>query len=201
MTEHEHTEPTVAVQRPRNRPRRPWPWAAGAAILGLIVGYAVGSTDTTEPTTPVADTDTTETDSVLDRMGEEVAESARQRNATHTPKPEPPPVVLPEPDGRTVGRCDSLLGDSDGDDRYKFIASVDAENTGNIGLVVDVWVRFNQLGAEPVRYSETVEIPVGETITVHFDESVTRDQWRRYTDAGRECDIGGDMVDTFGDPE
>jgi hypothetical protein len=103
----------------------------------------------------------------------------------------------PEPEGQVTGRCDSLLGDSGSSDRYVFEATINAENTGNVGIVVEVWVEFEQIGAEPVRYTEKVEVLAGETVTVHVNERVTRDQWRRYADGGWNCDMGGDIVESL----
>jgi hypothetical protein len=131
-----------------------------------------------------------------------VAAASPESGSEREPEPEPAPE--PDPDGRVTGRCDSLLDSDLGlneEGRYKFVASLEAENTGNIGIEVDVWAEFELIGAEPVRYTERVEVPVGETVTVHVDESITRNQWQRYGDGGWNCDIGIELVSLIGDVE
>ena len=165
--------------------RRVLIWIPVVAVTALgIAGCAVnGGQD--GPSSPTASPDAAET----------------------TPPPRPTPAAAPpqpDPDGRVTGRCDTLL-DSDlrigQDGRYKFIATLEAENTGNIGIEVEVWAEFELLGAEPLRYTEQIEVPVGETVTVYVDESVIRSEWSRHNDAGRSCDIGIELVGLFGEVE
>lgn len=115
---------------------------------------------------------------------------------------EPPAPEVPEREGRVEGFCDVSLDSSlssGQEGRYKALASVDAINTGDSDITVEVWVEFTQLGAEPLRYTETVRVATGETETVHFDENIDRNQWSRFLDGAAECDIGGEI--TFGDDD
>lgn len=111
--------------------------------------------------------------------------------------PAEPEMDVPEREGSVEGFCDLNLDSDlglDQEGRYKALASIDAINTGETAIDVEVWVEFSQLGADPLRYTETVTVAAGETETVHFDENITGNQWDRYFDGARECNIGGDIV-------
>ena len=79
------------------------------------------------------------------------------------------------------------------------MASIDVVNTGNIGIEVEVVVEFSQLGSAPLEYTETAEVEVDESIAVHFDENISRDQWFRYSDSGNNCEYEVTIVEEFGD--
>lgn len=178
------SESPFVAQPPK--PRR-WLRAIGlgvAFLLTFFLGMVAAQDGVPETTTTAGDEQPTITESP-DAAPEDSPEP-----------PPPPPPAAPDPAGETSGYCDYLL---DFDNGHSFVATVDVTNTGNVGITINVWVEFSQIGADPVRFLQPVDVPVGETVAVNFDEAATHDNIERHQSSDSQCDIGGDIVTTFGE--
>ncbi|MPZ27559.1 MAG: hypothetical protein GEV12_14415 [Micromonosporaceae bacterium] len=181
-----HPQPTpygqpAAPQQPAKKKAPGWLVAVVAGLFGLCGIGAVAAIATSDDE-PVGSTAPVET-------GDAPAAPAAD-------KPEPP--AAPEPDGTTSGSCDLLLFTGP-NDQSEFAASVDVENTGNIGIKVKVIVSFDQLGRDDYVLKDTVKVKPGDVESVNLSEFITHDEVARHQDGGYECRIDGELVDTFGE--
>jgi hypothetical protein len=160
--------------------RVPKPVLIGLAVL-LLVGVGVGVGITLSG----GDGDGSDESGAL-------ATSPETTEQTTTTEPRDPP----DPDGRYRIDCDYLLGDRIND--YSFVASGTLRNTGNIGIVTQVTIEWEQIGTDPVTHEETVQIPEGKTEEIQVEIPVTSDQIDRIqAGSGRYCNSNVKIVDTF----
>ncbi len=108
-------------------------------------------------------------------------------------------VSAPDPDPRGSYRltCDYLLGDDV--DSYTLIGGGTVENVGNVEIQVRVKVKWEQLGAEPIRDEQTFDLRVGKRKRVSFNMPTTNDVIDRLQSAeetGRGCSISATIVDS-----
>jgi len=79
--------------------------------------------------------------------------------------------VIPNPDGTVTGTCAyELSSDLDNYETHAadLNAEVDAENTGNVGIVLTVTVTYPQLAHPSIVMTKKVNVPYGQTVTVPF---------------------------------
>lgn len=111
--------------------------------------------------------------------------------------------LTPEPLADTRLNCDFLLGDQT--DRtetgYRMVAGGEVMNTGNVGVIVEVTARWSQLGAEARRESDRVRVAVGESREVQITVLSDGNEYDAYSSADFDCDVDGEIVDTFGQPQ
>lgn len=117
----------------------------------------------------------------------------------------PPPT--PDPAGTVTGTCAYELS-SDLDDYETHAADldaeVDAENTGNVGIVLTVTVTYPQLAHPAIVMSKKVKVPYGQTVTVPFTRSINESQitrlqdWQTGHDFADGCTYRGSITDTYG---
>jgi hypothetical protein len=92
-----------------------------------------------------------------------------------------------------------VLGDfSESARGYRFLATADLENTGNIGVVVRVTATWDQLGGAPVQMIKTVKVWPTAKRPVPFERVVSQDQLSRHQSAEGKCNVTAKVVDTFG---
>jgi len=113
---------------------------------------------------------------------------------------DPDSPALPDPDGSYELTCDYLLGDfTEGSDAgYKFVAGRTIENTGNVGIVARLRVRWQQLGTEPVLEERTLRVKVGRTKRVDITRLATSGEIDAHQSANGDCSSAVKIVDTFG---
>ena len=110
-----------------------------------------------------------------------------------TPEPTPDPPDPPDPQGSYKLTCDYLLGG--GVDSYTLIGGGTVENVGNVGIQVRVKVKWEQLGAEPIRDEQTFSLRVGKRKRVSFNMPTTSDVIDRLQSAaGSGCSINATIV-------
>lgn len=138
--------------------------------------------------------------------GQEAAEPAETVTVTETVTAseedvDPPsePARAAQPDGEFTSQCDYLLGDfSESESGYRFVAGADMENTGNIGLRVQVAASWTLLGADPVTESREVELEVGQSESVQMTVLATQDQIDAHQSANGDCSVDVSITETFG---
>jgi hypothetical protein len=107
-------------------------------------------------------------------------------------------VIEPDPDGEYDVDCDYLLGSGD---NYRFVAGGDLENTGNIGIVVQVVVTWDRLGSPPARVEKRYRVRTNATREVQVSVPATLDDIDAHQSADADCDVRVRIVDTFGNAE
>jgi len=143
-----------------------------------------------------------------------VAPKTSAAPAVHaTPKPAPttseaPPAAIPDPAGTVTGTCAyELVFDNlePGHDHMGDLnAEVDAENTGNVGIVLAVAVTYPQLGHTAISMRKNVRVPAGQTVTVPFTRPATTSEitrlqdWQSGHDYSDGCTYKGTITDTYG---
>lgn len=135
-----------------------------------------------------------------------VAPVAAAPSAPETTTEAPPPAT-PDPAGTVTGTCAYELS-SDLDDYETHAADldaeVDAENTGNVGIVLTVTVTYPQLAHPAIVMSKKVKVPYGQTVTVPFTRSIDESQitrlqdWQTGHDFDDGCTYKGSITDTYG---
>ena len=108
-------------------------------------------------------------------------------------------VPVETPDGEYDLDCDYVLGDFDSDD-YRFIAGGELENTGNIGIRVQVTFEWERLGTDPIREIKRVRVPVGATRDVAVTVPVTSDDIDLHQAADGDCNVDAEIIGTYGTP-
>lgn len=127
------------------------------------------------------------------------ASTEADNESTH----EPP---KPEPDARFSASCDVLFGDYTNDE-YWFVGNAKMKNTGNIGLVVRVRARWDQVASPNLKDEKTVRIPAGRSKSVKFRVPITSAQVDEhqsspgYAGDGDACKVTPKIVDTYGTPQ
>jgi len=127
-------------------------------------------------------------------------------SATASSTAEAPAPAVPNPDGTVTGSCayelaadysDTHAGDLNGE--------VDLENTGNVGIVLNVTITWPQLGHAPIKLGrQKVGVAYGQTVTVPFTRLATGSEidrlqsWQAGHDNDDGCTYNGTIVDTFG---
>lgn len=91
---------------------------------------------------------------------------AHQKPLPTLPANTTPPSVsaqpTPNPSGTAKGSCDYTLSNNfSGTGNDHLIAEIDLTNTGNVGEVVKVTVKWPQEGYAPIRATKTVHSPYG----------------------------------------
>ncbi len=190
------------------------------ALIGFLFGLGAGSGETTtgSDTGRIADlkddlaaaqedvlaaeeqaASQRELAETLAAAGQGEEESAAAEEASEAPELEP--QAEPNPDGEFGSSCDYLLGDFDDDD-YRFVATAELENTGNIGIVVEVVASWKQIGADPIAETKTTRVKVGRSKAVNFDIQVGSDEIDRHQSVNSDetCVVDVALVDTFGEP-
>jgi hypothetical protein len=108
-------------------------------------------------------------------------------------------VIQPNPDASYESNCAYVLGDfSESSSGFRFLATADVENTGNIGVVLRVTATWNQLGGAPVRMMKTVKIRRTASRSVPFARVASSDEIDRHQSADGKCKVKAKIVDTFG---
>ena len=80
---------------------------------------------------------------------------------------------------------------------YRFIAGTKIKNTGNVGLVADVTVSWDQLGRGPLKEVREVKVPYGRSKNVQFTKIATGDQIDLHQSVGglKNCRVKVSIVD------
>jgi hypothetical protein len=190
---------------PTPEPRRRVP---RTFLVGLVIGAVIGSAATaavrTQEGTPIA-----EASAVVGSASASAPASATPSSSSPSPPPSPSPspspaIVAPDPSAKFKGSCDYLLGNFTASEKgYRFVATANVTNDGNIGAVVLVTARWEQIGTNPVTAKEEVRVDVGRTETVRFTKVVTGDQidLLQALDYKDQCSVNAKLVDTFGEPQ
>lgn len=107
---------------------------------------------------------------------------------------------VPRPDGRFDITCDYLLGDfTEGTEAgYKFVAGGSVRNTGNIGIVVRVRVRWQQLGTNPILEERTIRLRPGRQKRLNITRLASQNEIDAHQSANADCAAAVKIVDTFG---
>lgn len=121
---------------------------------------------------------------------------------THSAAPVANPVPAdPSPAGTLSGSCDYTLGYPAAD---HFVGEVDLHNTGNIGTVVDVTIKWPQEGSPFVTMHRTVRTAAGSRTVVRFRKAVTETQvsllqsWQERHGFKDGCKYDGNIINEFG---
>lgn len=182
---------------PPKRKRRIGLWVAIAAAVAVAAG--VGSTAVSGPAKHAA--------TVAPRTSAAPVVHAPPVSHPASVTSEAPPAAVPEPDGTVTGTCAyELATDVDTYETHAadLNAEVDAENTGNVGIVLTVTTSFPQLAHAPIVMSKKVKVPYGRTVTVRFTRPINQSQITRLQDwqSGHDYDDGcvykGTITDTYG---
>jgi hypothetical protein len=189
------TEPPPPPPPLPARPKRPIGWIL-AVVAAFVVGAAVGSSASG------SDNDAASAD------GESLAISASvgAANPTASPiassTPSPPPVAA-NPDAKYTSQCDYLLGNFNDLDPngYRFVAGARITNTGNVGVVVELRAKWDQLGTSPITKTRQTRIDVGKSKPVNITVLATGDQIDLHQSADGHCSAKVALVDTYGSPE
>jgi pyruvate/2-oxoglutarate dehydrogenase complex dihydrolipoamide acyltransferase (E2) component len=173
-------------------------WGIGVAalvVVGAIVGpFAFGGSSnkaakSTAPSTTAA------------------APSSEAAAADTSSAPESSAPAVPNPDGKVSATCDyQLRDDLNNYDTHAgdLNAEVEVENTGNVGIVVKVTLKWHQLGHPAIVQTKTVRVAYGKTQTLELTRPVTSSEidrlqsWESGNMGGSDCDVDGTTVDTFG---
>lgn len=157
-------------------------WALiGGAIVLMAIGSGMAADEMQEASQP------TETATVVETVTEEPE------------APTSPPARAAQPDGEFTSQCDYLLGDhSETESGYRFVAGADLENTGNIGLRVQVVASWSLLGADPLTETRDVELEPGQTDSVQITVVATQDQIDMHQSADADCSVEVSITETFG---
>jgi hypothetical protein len=126
--------------------------------------------------------------------------------SAHSKSSQPAPVVIPvpeaSPDGHGTMTCDvslsmSLYGKS------HLIADIRYRNTGNIGTVTRVVMKWPQEGYGPLTMARTVRLGAGASKVLHFHRAASTEEVDRFQNVqlatnGNPCDFSLNVVSTFG---
>lgn len=115
--------------------------------------------------------------------------------------PASPPPLVEDPGAEYTLKCDYLLGDfSESRSGYRFVAGGRVRNTGNVGLVVRVVARWEQLGSKPLREVRTFRLAVNKSRRVAITRPATSDEIDLHQSANSDCKATAALIDTFGEP-
>lgn len=154
---------------PAKAKTRTWLWIL-AVVVALAIGYGAGSTQGSSSTTAKP-------------SGTPAAPATSEKG-----EPEPG-----KPAGEVKGFCDYTLSETI-NGANTFDASLEAINSGNVDVKMDVWAEFDQVGHKPVRLvKKGVKVPVGESVEVHLSEEASTTQISRHQSADSQCDLGGEI--------
>jgi hypothetical protein len=164
-------------------------------VIGLLLGGAAGA-GVSESTTGEGSGASAPSELVATEQQEE-----------SSPEPEPTlPALEPNPDGTFGSSCDYILGDfsENTSTGFRFVAGADIENTGNVGIVVDVKATFKQLGGKPIELKKTEKVDFGESKSVQMTKEVGSneiDLIQAAQDSGDICTVDVEIVDSYGEPQ
>jgi hypothetical protein len=121
---------------------------------------------------------------------------------TESPTPE---FLLPDPKAEYSRSCDYVLGDfsENTSTGFRFIAGSDIDNTGNVGIEVELKATFKQLGSDPIVITKKGKVPWNESRSLNVTKPVSQDQIdliQAAQDAGDICSVEVSINSTFGDP-
>lgn len=170
-----------------------WGIGTGVALWFVLVVIAVA-------TGPVEDTQTGQS------SNQSLAQNTSEPAEEATPEPTPRVRETTDADGKFTSSCEEMLPDDIMSDAYRFVASAKMRNTGNVGIVVKVKARFDQVASANVTDEKTVNIPVGKSRTAKFSIPATSGQVDEYQASpdyfgdGDSCKVHVTITDTFGRP-
>jgi hypothetical protein len=188
--------PAVPPPTPPKRNRHWLRWIlVGIVALAIAGGVGAAASGSKKHAATVATKSTSTVPSTTPSVVEQTTSEA------------PPPPAVPNPEGTVTGTCAYEL--TDDVNNYEthaadMNAEVDAENTGNIGLVLTVTMSYPQLAHQPIVMTKKVKVPYGQTVTVRFTKPMTQSQITRLQDwqSGHDYDDGcvykGTITDTYG---
>ena len=189
----QHYPPPPPMQPPPKK-RHILRWVlVGVAVLAVAGGVGAASSGGKKQAATIATTHTQPSTSAV--------------AALETSSEAPPPPATPNPDGTVTGTCAyELSSDLDNYETHAadLNAEVDAENTGNVGIVLTVTVTYPHLAHPSIVMTKKVKVPYGQTVTVPFTRPVTQSQVSRLQDwqSGHDFDDGckykGSITDTYG---
>jgi hypothetical protein len=83
------------------------------------------------------------------------------------------------------------------------IADVRYHNTGNIGTVTRIVMKWPQEGYGPLTMTKTVRLGAGASTVVHFHRGVSSEEVDRFQNVqlatdGNPCDFSLNVINTFG---
>ncbi len=175
---------------------RLWVLVAGAFLVFAIgVGAGAGSETTTNSDQAAIGT-TEQTDPA--------PATTAPVDAAEEPEPEPEPRVRERraASGTDDLKCDYLLGDfgesGDPSKAERFVAGGTLKNTGNVGIVVKVNVRWDLLGTEPARFSDTYRVKREGSKRVNVTVPALEGQIDAHQSADGECKASTTITDSFG---
>lgn len=135
--------------------------------------------------------------------GKSTPDSTPSTFAPSTTAPAPQPSAVPSPGGTVKGSCDYDLGNDPVNGTAEAVGDIDAQNTGNVGIVLQITITWPQEGHSPLRMSKTVRVPYGADQDFQFSRRLTQDELSRlqdyqlgHTDSG--CTYDGTVTGTFG---
>lgn len=162
-----------------------------AVGLLLIVAFA-GCETTTESGKDMSDNNAAKTGATTTEDVAEPEATPRVREAAN-------------PDGKFSSSCDIAFPEDFTSGDYAFVAAAKMRNTGNVGIVVRVRARFDQVASENVTDEKTVRIPVGKRRTAKFRIPATQTQVDEHQNSpdyfnGDACKVSVKIMDSFGKP-
>jgi len=189
------TNPQNPGTPPPPRKRRTGLWIALAVVSALFVGCTaigiaavVGGSDISGQPATVATSS---------------GPSPEAEAATSTPAPKPTAHAA----GTAHGSCDYELATdiSDYDAHAGDLnGEVDAANTGNVGIVMDVTITWPQLAHPAISMHRGVKVPAGQIRTVRFTKAVggavisRLQSWQEHHDFANGCTYDGRITGTYG---
>src|SRR5699024_4225473 len=135
------------------------------------------------------------------------ASSADDASAASASPTDPPTeeYVAPQPDGTYTSSCDYLLGDfTESESGFRFVADAQLRNTGNIGTITKVTVKWFLAGGDKIKEQKKVRMKPGTSRRVGFKHIATADEIDRHQAlgySGKTCVVKAALVDTFGEPQ
>lgn len=160
--------------------RRFLKWILAGFVLLVVIGIATSSGSDTP------------TDQADKPTGDDVTTAADD-----TPTPEA--TVAADPDGESDLQCAYSLGELDIDNpNYTFIGGGAIRNTGNIGTEVRVRITWDQLGADPIRFTKTYRLKPAASRNVKATVPATQSQIDLHQSADGDCKATAKITGTFG---
>lgn len=189
-----------------------WGGIALAALLLIGIGASLGGNDDTKSSDAARTSDNT--------RGKEAAANATKDDDgdgvlnPYDPEPDNPDVSnyaeeeetpqpvreAANPDGRYELNCDYTLPDDIDSEDYRFIAGGTLENTGNVGIVVQITYKWDLLGQAPFKEQKTYRVKRGREKDVNVSFPVTSDMIDAHQSADGDCKTTVRIVDSFGTP-
>jgi hypothetical protein len=131
------------------------------------------------------------------------------QGADDTQSEEPTPEATPrqrqkaQPDAEFTSSCDMLMPDDVLSGNYSLVGSAKVRNTGNVGIVVKVSARWDQVASDDIRDSKSVRVPRGKSRSVKFRVPATQSQISEFQESpdyfnNGACKINVRVTDTFG---